>query len=316
MNLSTSVFSNERSAGRKHFESQRAGVRVVLLPLLFLLLGVGVGALLFYHRSASTRPAAGPGVKSAHSITLSKSTRDVLSRLKSPVQIRFYSMLDPQAAGPALVAFADRVGRLLSAFEQQSDGMITVTRFSSFSPALADQAQAEGITPFNLGKGNGCYLGIVVACNDHHETLGRLSPDWEPALEFDVSRAIEKVSRAPKPARRKAARPPAKTTVIDEVKRQIPNLNSVSIEEGTRILRESALKKYEAAAKQFQAEVKQAQQELADARNGKSAVEQQAAMKHFQQVRAEQSAKLKQIAADFQAELEALKQLKTPATAP
>jgi len=84
----------------------------------------------------------------------------------------------------------------------------------------------------------------------------------------------------------------------------------MSLEDGTKILREAALQQFTAAAKEMDTQVKQAQQQLAQAENGQSAVEQQAAMKHVQETQAEQTEKLQLIAARLQSQIAALKQLK------
>jgi hypothetical protein len=107
-----------------------------------------------------------------------------------------------------------------------------------------------------------------------------------------------------------AGHPPVDAATIDEVKQAIPNFASVSLEDGTQILREAALKQFAAAAKEMDLQVKQAQEQLGQAENGQSAAGQQAAMKHVQQTQAEQTKKLQQIAAHLQAQIAALRQLK------
>ena len=84
----------------------------------------------------------------------------------------------------------------------------------------------------------------------------------------------------------------------------------MSVEEGTRILREAALKDFTTAANEMAAQVKEAQQRLAQVQNGGSDADQQAAMKHLQQVQAKQTEKLNQIASRSKAQIDALQQLK------
>jgi hypothetical protein len=103
---------------------------------------------------------------------------------------------------------------------------------------------------------------------------------------------------------------PASPIVIAEVKQMIPDYTSVSLEQGTEILRQAALKDFAAAAQEMENRVANAQEELSQAES-KTASDQQAAMKHLQQVQTEQAEKLKQIAAQLQAQITALKQLKT-----
>jgi hypothetical protein len=96
---------------------------------------------------------------------------------------------------------------------------------------------------------------------------------------------------------------------VEDVKRALPNYASLSVEQGTEILREAALKKYADAAAELQNQVAQAQDELRQAQS-KSPADQQAAMKHLQQVQTDQSQKLAQIGGELQTQIAALKQLK------
>jgi hypothetical protein len=102
---------------------------------------------------------------------------------------------------------------------------------------------------------------------------------------------------------------PVAPAAMEDVKRALPNYASLSVEQGTDILRQAALKEFADAAKELQNQVAEAQAELSQAEN-KSPADQQVAMKHLQQVQAEQSQKLQQIAGQLQTQIAALKQLK------
>jgi hypothetical protein len=102
---------------------------------------------------------------------------------------------------------------------------------------------------------------------------------------------------------------PVAASAVEDVKRALPNYASLSVEQGTEILREAALKKYADAAAELQNQVAQAQDELRQAQS-KSPADQQAAMKHLQQVQTDQSQKLAQIGGELQTQIAALKQLK------
>jgi hypothetical protein len=240
---------------------------------------------------------------------LSDGTLAVLKRIDSPVEIRFYSLLDPASTSESLRAFTGRVEQLLSLYQQAANGQLKVTRYT----LLADSSQAaaaDGLNPFNLDNGEACYLGVAVVQAGHKESLSRLSPDWEPALESDLSRALTRVIDASAPARpATGARVDAAT--LDEVKRTFPNLESVSVEEGTQKLRDAAVNDMKAALAELDAQVKDAEQRLTQAQTGTSDAEKQAAIKNLQQIQAAQTEKLKQIAARSAAQIEALKQLKS-----
>ena len=276
------------------------------LLLVFFLLGLGAGA--YWHYRA-TKPAPVVESDGQKNIVLSDSTKAVLRRLESPVEIRFYSLLDPATVSEPVQAFARRVDQLLSAYQQEANGKINVNRFNTPSDANAQAAAADGIQPFNRDQGNVCYLGLAVVLSGQKELLPHLAPEWESAVEFDVARALVRVMAAQPPASGPVTSAQSDPATIEEVKRAVPDLASVSVEEGTRILREAALKDFAAAANEMELRQKEAQQRVTGAQ-GKSEAEQQAARKNLQQVQLEQAEKLKQVAARLQARISALQQLK------
>jgi len=290
---------------------ERAEVRIILLVLASLLLGAAVGAYWVYRPHPAS--PSGPEEKSlSENAALSESSKAVLSRLASPVEIRFYSVLDPARSPDSLRAFAGRVEQLLAVFQREANGKLSITHSNSQSYANMNAAQRDGIKPFDEEKGEPSYLGIAVINKDQKASLSQLSPEWEAALEYDIARAI--LSTINDKASVKASlamTPKVDPSSVEEIKRLIPNAESVSLAEATRILREASFKEFAAAANQFQTQLSQAQDRLKTAQNGGSEADQQSAIKDLQQVQAEQSARLKEIAAKAQAQIEALKQLKS-----
>jgi hypothetical protein len=61
-------------------------------------------------------------------------------------------------------------------------------------------------------------------------------------------------------------------------------------------------------------QIQAAQQQVADAQNGQSEAEQQAVMKHLQQVQLDQAEKIKAIAAQLQAQISAFEDMKAAAS--
>ena len=283
-----------------------AKIRVLLLVLVCFLLGLAFGAF-WYHR-ATNRHAANVGETGAN---LAESTKAILKALDAPVEIRFYSLLDPATVSDSLQVFARRVDQLLSEYEREAGGKITVVRHTAPSDSEATAASSDGVKAFNLDKGDACFLGVAVACNDRKETLAQLASEWEAALESDLSRAIARVSAA-KPATGFAATDasPPDAAATKEVRRSITNLDSVSLAEGKQIIRGAALKEIMAATAELQRRVQEAQQRISQAQTNGSEAEQQAAVKQLQQIQAEQTEKLKQIAAQSQAQIQALEQIK------
>lgn len=285
----------------------QGSIRVVILVVIAFLLGLAAGAWWFFRATKTAETVeivheAAPG--------LSGGTKAVIQSLNAPVGIRFYALLDPASVPVPMQQFAGRAEQLLSMYERESNGRITVTRYNSMSNAAASAASADKLKPFNLDKGDACYLGLTVVCQDQKETIPFLFPEWEQALESDLTRAIVRVASAkPLPGRAVEA-PQADLATVEEIKRSILDMASTSVEQGTQILRQKALTAFMAAAQEMEAQVKVAQQGVLEARSNGSEAAQQAAIKNLQQVQAAQTEKLKQITARLQAQITALEQIK------
>jgi len=276
-----------------------------LLATILVLAGIALaGAWLKYGKSIPglLRPGSGAG--------LSDDTRARLRQLAAPVEIRFYSVLPTDSAPETLQAFSRRVDQLLSEFQNANDSQIHVTRNVSASGEYADAAAANGLRAFNLEKGGACFLGLAVVSGERKVSLAQLQPEWEPALPFDLARAILQVTAAPASAAA-PVRPPAFPEATNDVRRLIPDLAGTSLEEGNRRLREAALQELTAAGAETENQLQAAQQQLATAQNSGSEAEQQAARQRLQQVQLDQAQKYRQIAARLQAQLAAFQQLKT-----
>lgn len=304
------IRTNHSGRPSRRPRGEEAGARSIVLVLALLLVAAAVSAVWVYRATHHVPVAVGEST-GTQPATLSDTTLTTLQKLDSVLEIRFYSVLDPASLPDSVMAFASRVDQLLSAYQQAASGKINLTRFDSRLKLNPNAARADGVQAFNLDKGEACYLGVALAFQGRKETLPYVSPEWEQAVEPDLTRAIIRLVEAPRPAGAAALAPlEVNTNVVQEVKALISNLGTVSVEEGTRILREAALKDFTAAAKEMERQVKEAEQRLTQAQKGGSDADQQAAMKHLRQVQAEQTEKLKQIAARSQAQIDALQQLK------
>jgi type IV secretory pathway VirB10-like protein len=103
---------------------------------------------------------------------------------------------------------------------------------------------------------------------------------------------------------------PTDPAVIEQVKKEVPDYATASLDAATQTLRAAALKAFADATAEADSEIKAAQQQLQDAQNTGSAADQQAAMKRVQDAQSAAAEKLKQIAADLQNQIAALKILK------
>lgn len=286
---------------------------VVLLALSSFLVGAGLTGY-WLHRSGTGASGAAAGINAAvpRAAGLTEQSRAVLARLKAPVELRCYSLLDPETTPEPLKAFARRVVQWAAEYERESGGKIKTALFQSLSYSNANAAVRDGLKPFNAEKGDASFLGMALVLDGHRESLPQLAPEWEAALESDVTRAIARLLEATRPAPAPAVVSQAQSNATEDVKALIPDISAVSLEEGTRILREAALRELQDSAKETESRLKEAEQKITDAQNQPEA-EQAAARKFKQQVQAEQVAKFKAVAAKSQAQIEALLRLKSEA---
>lgn len=289
-------FTKSHSARASRAKQEgKARIGIVAAVALFVVLGC-VGFQ--FYRSANVPAPVGANPEPA----LSSATSAVLSGLKSPVEIRFYSLLDPASTPDSLRAYAKRVDELLAEYELAGKGNVRVVRFDSLSEANADAAAKDGIHVFNREKGEECYLGIAIVSGDQKQSIAELSPDWEQALESDLSRAVAGVSETKTAAPSPASISSSDMMAAEKVIQSNPALASANLEEGSQILRDAALAELKAAVAEMQQRTQQAEQSL---NNGSSSAD---VARQIDQIHAEGTAKMQEIAARLHNELEALQQ--------
>jgi hypothetical protein len=282
---------------------------ITILVLVVLLAGIGFGAVWLY-QTAHRATSESSGSPSPQPLGLSESTLAALQKLSAPLEIRFYSVLDPASVPESLTAFAGRVDQLLSAYQQAADGKIKLTRFTAQSNLRFNDAPADGIQVFNLDKGEACYLGVALDYKGRKESLPHLSSEWEQALEPDLTRASLRLVEATQPVPAPVAISQVNTAAVREVKALIPDVAAVSVEDGKKLIQAAALKEFAAVAEQMKTQRAEAEQRLGQIQTNGSEADRQAAIKQLQQLQTEQSDKLKQIAAKSQAQIQAFQQLK------
>ena len=303
-------FSSKDQTGAR--SGQYAGARIIGLVMVALALGLAGGAYFYYRHVKREMPAIND---QPAGVRLSDATQTILQGLDSPVDITFYAPSDFAALPQALGDFATRAQQLLSEYERVGQGKIRVIQSdpaSSNSSRVA--ANAAGVLPFAGNNGSICYLGITIARGNQKETMPQLSPDWEAALESDLSRAIARVSTsmatpALPVAQVSGIAAPIDPAISEELVRSIPNLDSRSFADAAQILREASMAEFTAAVREMQTKVQETQKELT-AQHNKSDADQQAATRQLQEVQTEQSKKLNEITARLQARIAVLERLK------
>ncbi len=131
--------------------------------------------------------------------TLSEGTKKILSKLDTPVKIRFYFSRGEET--PVFFKnYAQRVEDLLSEFKQASKGKITIEKYDPQPDTDAeDAANADGIDPQPLTPTASIRFGLCISCLDQKVAIPYLAPERERLLEYDIARAISRVVNPDRP---------------------------------------------------------------------------------------------------------------------
>ena len=135
-----------------------------------------------------------------HLYTLSDGTRKLLGRLEAPVRVRFYFNAGDENVPVPIRAFAARVEDLLREFRAASNGKILIEKLNPQPDSDAeDSANVDGVEAQVAPSGEKFYLGLAVSQADQRIAIPALAPDRERLLEYDLVRAIGRVTTTAKP---------------------------------------------------------------------------------------------------------------------
>ncbi|OPZ27851.1 MAG: ABC-type uncharacterized transport system [Lentisphaerae bacterium ADurb.BinA184] len=131
--------------------------------------------------------------------TLSGGTRAIVKGLDLPVAVRFYFSRDLAQMPMFLKNYAARVRDVLREYEVKAPGKIKVQELNPTPDSDAeDAANLDGVYGQMLGDGEQLYLGLALSCLDETVTLPFLNPQDESLLEYQITRAIYRVSHPEK----------------------------------------------------------------------------------------------------------------------
>lgn len=129
--------------------------------------------------------------------TLSKGTRNIVSRLNpdEPVTIRFYATEDSRVMPQPLQNYATTVRDLLLEIEKESRGKVKLEKIDPRpSTAEEDKAIADDIQGYPGNDEQKFYLGLAIESVDKKEIIPLLNPNDEASLEYQIARAMAKIS--------------------------------------------------------------------------------------------------------------------------
>lgn len=133
--------------------------------------------------------------------TLSQGTRAILTKLDTPIKIRFYcTQGEPSSETVYLRTYAKHVEDLLAEYRQAAKGKLVIEKYDPQPDSDAeDSARLDGVEGQMLRNGEKFYLGLAVVQLDEKQAIPFLDPNRERLLEYDLSRAITRVGTPDKP---------------------------------------------------------------------------------------------------------------------
>jgi len=171
--------------------ANRGEARIIIIALAALVIGLACGAYWYYRQAQKQIPEA----PLSEAQRLSEATQAILQRLDAPVEISLYAPASSGDLSEAMAVFVARVQQLLSEYQRVAGDKIRLTQSDPATSASAKAAAGvDGLLPLADNNGGVFYLGIAISQRGRKETMAQLSPDWEAALESDLSRAIARVS--------------------------------------------------------------------------------------------------------------------------
>ena len=133
--------------------------------------------------------------------TLSDGTKELLSAIDEPVDVRLYYSRRFNEIGPDIARHSTRVSELLGEYERLSGGKVRVEVFDPepFSPE-EDLAVSDGLQglPFDQ-SGELVYFGVAgTNSTDDSDAISYLAPERGPFLEYDLTRLIHNLANPDK----------------------------------------------------------------------------------------------------------------------
>ncbi len=164
---------------------------------IVLVLAIAILANIIIHKSVRLRL----DLTEDSLYTLSDGTKKILSKLDTPVTLRFYCSRKDNQMPVTLRGFANRVEEILGEYVQAGKGKVKLEKFDPVPDSDSeDSANMDGISGEMLPNGQKFYLGLAVNCLDKTVSIPTINPMKENTLEYDLSRAIYEASQAKMPA--------------------------------------------------------------------------------------------------------------------
>lgn len=129
--------------------------------------------------------------------TLSDGTHEILDEVEEPVTLKFFFSRSLEGVPIMFKNYAQRVEELLEQYESASNGMVQVEVIDP----KPDTEEEEAAIRYGLNGqpvppvGDTLFFGLVAIQADQEEIIPIFTPQREPFLEYDITRAIWRVQQ-------------------------------------------------------------------------------------------------------------------------
>ena len=133
--------------------------------------------------------------------TLSKGTRQILSKVEDPITFKLYYSQSLPDVPVAFKTYSTKVIELLREYEAVAPAHKVRLEIYDPAPDTDDEEWATryGLSPARLPNGGNLYFGLVAVAADREATVPFFDPRREKFLEYDVSEAVTRVQEAKRP---------------------------------------------------------------------------------------------------------------------
>lgn len=126
--------------------------------------------------------------------SLSEGTKHILADLTQPVDIQFYYNKNSNNIPNEMKLYATRVRDFLTEYERASHGKIKVEMYDPKPDSDEEEwAQKYGLHAIQTSTGEKIYCGLVFLAADQVGKIEFLDPGKEELLEYDITRAIQRL---------------------------------------------------------------------------------------------------------------------------
>ncbi len=129
--------------------------------------------------------------------TVSQGTKNILSSLSEPINLKFFYSKKMAAQLPGIGVYAERVADMIKEYQRLAGTNISIEQIDPepFSEQ-EDLAVANGLSGVPVDQsGNSFYFGLVGTNSvDGRETISFFSPEREQQLEYDLSQLVHRLA--------------------------------------------------------------------------------------------------------------------------